>query len=237
MVNTALIFWENMRKDAFAGHLRPQGSINKNSKRNKCQLACKPGSVRPAIAGRRDSHSSRAEFASCLKQPTRMTGPETDWNFRSASSLFGFAPGGVYPAISVARNAVSSYLTLSPLPRQHCSPGWTVMQAGRFTFCGTFPGVSPAGRYPAPCFRGARTFLPPLSFDDARRGCPANWHALITETDHNSQHLSPCDVSTATLTGTLIEISEMNLPVLRHEPDCRRVIHLRIKQPPEHKDS
>ena len=27
-------------------------------------------------------------------------------------------------------------------------------------FCGTFPGVAPAGRYPAPCLRGARTFLP-----------------------------------------------------------------------------
>jgi hypothetical protein len=30
----------------------------------------------------------------------------------------------------------------------------------RFAFCGTFPGVAPAGRYPAPYFRGARTFLP-----------------------------------------------------------------------------
>ena len=29
----------------------------------------------------------------------------------------------------------------------------------RFAFCGTFPGVAPAGRYPAPCFHGARTFL------------------------------------------------------------------------------
>jgi hypothetical protein len=27
-------------------------------------------------------------------------------------------------------------------------------------FCGTFPRVAPAGRYPAPCFHGARTFLP-----------------------------------------------------------------------------
>jgi len=31
----------------------------------------------------------------------------------------------------------------------------------RCTFCGTFPGVAPAGRYPAPYLRGARTFLPP----------------------------------------------------------------------------
>ena len=28
-------------------------------------------------------------------------------------------------------------------------------------FCGTFPEVALAGRYPAPCSRGARTFLPP----------------------------------------------------------------------------
>jgi len=30
----------------------------------------------------------------------------------------------------------------------------------RFVFCGTFPRVTPAGRYPAPYPRGARTFLP-----------------------------------------------------------------------------
>src|SRR5215472_65502 len=30
----------------------------------------------------------------------------------------------------------------------------------RFVFCGTFPGVTPAGRYPAPYVHGARTFLP-----------------------------------------------------------------------------
>ena len=34
------------------------------------------------------------------------------------SSLFGLAPGGVYLAIAVASNAVGSYPTLSPLPRQ-----------------------------------------------------------------------------------------------------------------------
>jgi len=34
-------------------------------------------------------------------------------------------------------------------------------QKGRFAFCGAFPGVAPGGRYPPPCHRGARTFLPP----------------------------------------------------------------------------
>ena len=31
----------------------------------------------------------------------------------------------------------------------------------RFAFCGAFPRVTPAGRYPAPCLHGARTFLSP----------------------------------------------------------------------------
>jgi len=41
----------------------------------------------------------------------------------------------------------------------------------RFVFCGTFPGVAPAGRYPAPCLRGARTFLAERL--PARRSHPA----------------------------------------------------------------
>jgi hypothetical protein len=64
--------------------------------------------------------------------------------------LFGFAPGGVYPAISVAGDAVRSYRTFSPLPAP---------QRRRFFLCGTFPGVAPAGCYPAPFVCGARTFL------------------------------------------------------------------------------
>jgi len=71
-----------------------------------------------------------------------------------ASSLFGLAPGGVCRAVHVAMSAVGSYPTLSPLLRQ----------AERFAFCGTFPEVALAGRYPAPYFRGARTFLPPRPF-------------------------------------------------------------------------
>jgi hypothetical protein len=74
--------------------------------------------------------------------------------------LFGLAPGGVCRAVPVAGDAVRSYRTLSPLPAAN---------GGRFAFCGTFPGVAPAGRYPAPCLRGARTFLPPAGFPIAGR--------------------------------------------------------------------
>src|SRR5690606_7280599 len=78
--------------------------------------------------------------------------------------LFGLAPGGVCRAVSVTGGAVRSYRTLSPLPgvgRRSDRP------LRRSAFCGTFPGVAPAGRYPAPCFRGARTFLPPTDFSIA----------------------------------------------------------------------
>jgi hypothetical protein len=36
---------------------------------------------------------------------------------------------------------------------------YLVRRPQRFVLCGTFPGVAPAGRYPAPFLRGARTFL------------------------------------------------------------------------------
>ena len=45
-------------------------------------------------------------------------------------------------------------------PLRACRAGARQHEGGRFAFCGTFPGVTPAGRYPAPCFHGARTFLP-----------------------------------------------------------------------------
>jgi len=67
--------------------------------------------------------------------------------------------------------------SLSPETRWALTPPFHPypVGTGRFTFCGTFPEVALAGRYPAPCFRGARTFLTPPSFDIVKRGCPANW--------------------------------------------------------------
>jgi hypothetical protein len=117
-----------------------------------CQPACKPGSVGPETGLGRGGHSSGTVVADRLKQPTRTTGLETGLapaRSERLSPLFGFAPGGVYRAVRITASAVRSYRTLSPLPR-----------AGRFAFCGTVPGVTPAGCYPAPCFHGARTFLP-----------------------------------------------------------------------------
>src|SRR5579863_5088435 len=74
---------------------------------------------------------------------------------RGLPSLLGLAPGGVCPAAAVTGGAVRSYRTISPLPASRSREKPAVC------FCGTFPEVALAGRYPAPCSRGARTFLPP----------------------------------------------------------------------------
>src|SRR5438309_11064285 len=107
----------------------------------------------------RDGHSSGTMFAHGLKQPTRtasLTSPCGVIAFANGPalpSLFGFAPGVVCHAVSVAGYAVRSYRTFSPLLP-------SLSGGKRFVLCGTFPGVTPAGRYPAPYVDGARTFLP-----------------------------------------------------------------------------
>src|SRR6266699_6399074 len=75
------------------------------------------------------------------------------WGLLPVPPLFGLAPGGVCRAASVAGGAVRSCRTVSPLPRDF-------HPEAVYVFCGTFPGVTPAGRYPAPHVHGARTFLP-----------------------------------------------------------------------------
>ena len=97
-----------------------------------------------------DDHSSGTSVAGGFARPTRAVGRK-DPGPKPVPPLFGLAPGGVCPAATVAGRAVRSYRTVSPLLR---------IVRERFNFCGTFPGVTPAGCYPAPFFRGARTFLP-----------------------------------------------------------------------------
>src|SRR6185312_17521485 len=68
-------------------------------------------------------------FAHCLEQPTRtasLTSPPRRYRLReqpALPSLFGLAPGGVYPAVSVAGNAVRSCRTFSPLLSLPCGRG------------------------------------------------------------------------------------------------------------------
>ena len=90
-----------------------------------------------------DGYSSSAAVAGRVEQPTRTSAQDRACRARRRVSLHGLAPDGVYHARPVAGPAVRSYRTFSPLPPVPFPGGW------RFVFCGTFPGVAPAGRYPA----------------------------------------------------------------------------------------
>jgi len=79
----------------------------------------------------------------------------------------GFAVPSLLPKTRCALTA-----PFHPYPRRR------LRLRGRFAFCGTFPGVAPAGGYPAPCFQGARTFLP-ADTQYWRSGHPACWHHEI----------------------------------------------------------
>ena len=83
---------------------------------------------------------------------SRATYPEASGGPPSNASLFGLAPGGVYHALPVTRQAVSSYLAISPLPVGNKPTG------GIFSVA-LSPGYPAfALRTTAPC--GVRTFLP-----------------------------------------------------------------------------
>jgi hypothetical protein len=108
----------------------------------------KPGSV-PAGAG--GDHSSGTPVTRGLARPTRELGRAT-----LDAPLFGLAPGGVFLAAGVAADAGELLPHLFTL---------TVAVPRRSGLCGTFRGVAPPGRYPAPC-----PVEPGLSSSRARRG-------------------------------------------------------------------
>ena len=79
-------------------------------------MVCKPGSVTllPALA---TIHLERLLPAASSNLPGHDAGSHL--NGRAVRmSLYGLAPDGVYHARSVARPAVRSYRTISPLPWQ-----------------------------------------------------------------------------------------------------------------------
>ena len=127
------------------------------------QPACKPGSVgpRPFAWTRRDGHSSGTMLAHGLEQPTRIASltslPQAlslSRTTRVAIPIRSCSRWGLPCRFRCrTRGALLPHLfTLTPLRSFRSF-------AGRFILCGTFPGVAPAGRYPAPYVDGARTFL------------------------------------------------------------------------------
>ena len=77
-------------------------------------MVCKPGSVTllPALA---TIHLERLLPAASSNLPGHDAGPHLNEQ-GVPMSLYGFAPDGVYHARSVARPAVRSHRTISPLP-------------------------------------------------------------------------------------------------------------------------
>ena len=71
----------------------------------------------PARLAQGDDHSSSPVIADGIKRPTRepRTGHPKGPVARTRAPLFGLAPCGVLPATPVARRAVRSYRTFSPL--------------------------------------------------------------------------------------------------------------------------
>ena len=115
-------------------------------------MACKPGSVHAEAL---DGHSSWAAVANNLPATYPDGGVKT-----RLPALPGDHPysvllpvGFTMPVLSPGRRCA---LTAPFHPYS--------ATAKRFAFCGTFPRVTPAGRYPAPCLHGARTFLEPAGF-------------------------------------------------------------------------
>ena len=122
------------------------------------QTVCKPGSVPPRSG---DGHSSGTFVAERLARPTRAAArkPARHGSRRACRPYLVLLPVGFsLPSPSLAARCA---LTAPFHPCRPCRP--KRRRVWRCIFCGTFPGVAPAGRYPAPCLRGARTFLTPPS--------------------------------------------------------------------------
>ena len=87
--------------------------------------------------------------------------------------LFGLASDGVYMASSVTRETVVSYTAFPPLPEESKFPL-------AVSLCCTIPGVTSAGRYPAPC-----PAKPGLSSPGPFRSCQPRLHILLL---HKTEH-------------------------------------------------
>jgi len=123
------------RVDDLPSHILAE-SPQRNSEQECVQKQWSRPVSRVLCALRRDSHSSRPGVAAWLKQPTReRRGP------RHRSPIWSCSGWGL-PCRSVARLAVGSYPTVSPLP---------AFRLRRSALCCTFRRLAPPRRYLAPC--------------------------------------------------------------------------------------
>ena len=117
------------------------------------QRACKPGSVH-ALRRWATIPLGGGLLRRSSNQPGRRAGTWPICRPYSVLLPVGFT---MPPPLPEARWALTP-----PFRPGRTEARWTA-------FCGTFPGVAPAGHYPAPSFHGARTFLPSLAQAAAAR--------------------------------------------------------------------
>ena len=129
------------RENSFASSATPRFHRSSSCFILLAGAAHKPGSV-PGVdyPAPNDGHSSRTAVTDSLQRPTRKHGRTT-----LNASLLGLAPGGVYLASTVTSGP--GELLPHPFTRTCLRRSF----GGRTALCGTIPGVTPAGRYPAPC--------------------------------------------------------------------------------------
>jgi len=125
-----------VRSDRHAGH------------RWTRQRICKPGSVLPANGDGRPFLYDGA----CAPPPA--TNPDSGWKHTLKPKLRAVPIRSCSRWGLPCRFRYRSRGALLPHPFTMASP-----KRSPSALCGTVPGVAPAGRYPAPSFRGARTFL------------------------------------------------------------------------------
>ena len=103
-----------------------------------------------------DDHSSRTTVTGRLVQPTRTAARKPAYLsfLRRAVPIWSCSRWGL-PCRRCCRRRGAL------LPHPFTLTNLRQSVGGRFSLCGTVPRVAPAGCYPAPCFRGARTFLSP----------------------------------------------------------------------------
>ena len=140
--------------------LIPIRSADRSTRRWR-QTACKPGSVPPPGNCRKTGMAiplgRSSPSASCDRPERRREGSPGAPNRSGAPAA---------PTWSCSRWGFPCRRRCRPrgalLPHHFTLAARPAFREGRrYIFCGTFPGVAPAGGYPAPCLRGARTFLSP----------------------------------------------------------------------------
>ena len=105
--------------------------------------------------------------------PVPLSDPPENMTGSHIRFLFGLASDGVYMASSVTRETVVSYTAFPPLPEESKIPL-------AVSLCCTIPGVTSAGRYPAPC-----PAKPGLSSPGPFRSCQPRLHILLR---HKTEH-------------------------------------------------